>query len=366
MTTIHSYTNDQNILDAPHKDLRRARNAATNIVPTSTGAAKALYLTIPEVEGTFDGFALRVPTPTVSMIYLVAQTKQADDARRAQRDPAPRRRRRRCSKYVAVHRRGARLERLQEGSVQLDHRRQAHQRQRRSRADRRLVRQRMGLLVPAGRAHRDGARRRSRRRSERAVPFDAAPSSTFAASASWCARISTFRPFDRLRVTSDRSTTRASTRRFRRCAGCTNSGARTIVLSHLGRPDGKPDPRFSLRPVAQALSDRLGIAGRVRRRLRRSRSPNAPSRSCATATCCCSRTCAFIPKKNATIRHLPSALAALGDLYVNDAFGNGASRARLDRRRRALAPARRRLSDGSRTLGARRASSSTRQSRSSA
>ncbi len=74
MTTIHSYTNDQNVLDGPHKDPRRARNAATNIVPTSTGAAKALYLTIPEVEGTFDGFALRVPTPTVSMIYLVAQT----------------------------------------------------------------------------------------------------------------------------------------------------------------------------------------------------------------------------------------------------------------------------------------------------
>ncbi len=77
MSTIHSYTNDQNILDAPHKDWRRARNAATNIIPTSTGAAKALFLTIPEVEGTFDGFALRVPTPTVSMVYLVAQTKKA-------------------------------------------------------------------------------------------------------------------------------------------------------------------------------------------------------------------------------------------------------------------------------------------------
>jgi glyceraldehyde 3-phosphate dehydrogenase len=77
MTTIHSYTNDQNILDAPHKDLRRARNAATNIIPTSTGAAKALYLTIPEVKGSFDGFALRVPTPTVSMIYLVAVVKRA-------------------------------------------------------------------------------------------------------------------------------------------------------------------------------------------------------------------------------------------------------------------------------------------------
>ncbi|HMC43813.1 MAG TPA: erythrose-4-phosphate dehydrogenase, partial [Caballeronia sp.] len=66
----------QNILDAPHKDRRRSRNAATNIIPTSTGAAKALYLTIPEVKGTFDGFSLRVPTPTVSMVYLVAVVKK--------------------------------------------------------------------------------------------------------------------------------------------------------------------------------------------------------------------------------------------------------------------------------------------------
>ena len=77
MSTIHSYTNDQNILDAPHKDLRRARNAATNIVPTSTGAAKALSLAIPEVQGAFAGLALRVPTPTVSMVYLVAVVKKA-------------------------------------------------------------------------------------------------------------------------------------------------------------------------------------------------------------------------------------------------------------------------------------------------
>jgi glyceraldehyde 3-phosphate dehydrogenase len=76
MTTVHSYTNDQQLLDGPHKDWRRGRNAATNIVPTSTGAAKALYLTIPEIEGTFDGFALRVPTPTVSMVYLVVQVKR--------------------------------------------------------------------------------------------------------------------------------------------------------------------------------------------------------------------------------------------------------------------------------------------------
>ncbi len=72
MTTIHAYTNDQNILDLPHKDLRRARAAALNIVPTTTGAAKAVALVIPELEGRFDGYALRVPTPTVSVVDFVA------------------------------------------------------------------------------------------------------------------------------------------------------------------------------------------------------------------------------------------------------------------------------------------------------
>ena len=76
MTTVHSYTNDQVILDGPHKDLRRARAAATNIIPTTTGAARALSLVIPELEGKFDGFSLRVPTPTVSIIDFVAETEQ--------------------------------------------------------------------------------------------------------------------------------------------------------------------------------------------------------------------------------------------------------------------------------------------------
>lgn len=71
ITTIHSYTNDQRILDAPHKDLRRARNAATNIIPTTTGAAKAVSLVIPDLEGKFDGIAVRVPTPTGSLVDFV-------------------------------------------------------------------------------------------------------------------------------------------------------------------------------------------------------------------------------------------------------------------------------------------------------
>ncbi|HEY6043132.1 MAG TPA: type I glyceraldehyde-3-phosphate dehydrogenase [Anaerolineae bacterium] len=76
MTTTHSYTNDQNILDLVHKDLRRARAAALNIVPTSTGAAKAAALVIPSLKGRFHGFAMRVPTPTVSVVDLVGNLKR--------------------------------------------------------------------------------------------------------------------------------------------------------------------------------------------------------------------------------------------------------------------------------------------------
>ncbi len=73
MTTIHAYTNDQRILDYPHRDLRRARAAALNIIPTTTGAARAVALVIPELAGKFDGFALRVPTPTVSIVDFVVE-----------------------------------------------------------------------------------------------------------------------------------------------------------------------------------------------------------------------------------------------------------------------------------------------------
>lgn len=79
MTTIHSYTNDQQILDLPHKDLRRARAAAVNIIPTTTGAAKAVSLVIPELEGKFDGMAVRVPTPTGSLVDFVATVEKTPD-----------------------------------------------------------------------------------------------------------------------------------------------------------------------------------------------------------------------------------------------------------------------------------------------
>jgi len=80
MTTIHSYTNDQSILDLPHKDLRRARAAAMSMIPTSTGAAKAVPLVLPELKGKLDGFAVRVPTPNVSVVDLVVTLKKKTDA----------------------------------------------------------------------------------------------------------------------------------------------------------------------------------------------------------------------------------------------------------------------------------------------
>ena len=80
MTTIHSYTNDQRILDLAHKDPRRARAAALNIIPTTTGAAKAVALVIPDLKGKFDGYALRVPTPTVSIVDFVAEVEKPTTA----------------------------------------------------------------------------------------------------------------------------------------------------------------------------------------------------------------------------------------------------------------------------------------------
>ena len=76
MTTIHSYTSDQRLLDSPHKDLRRARAAALSMIPTSTGAAKALHLVIPELKGKLDGYAIRVPTPNVSVVDLTVITEK--------------------------------------------------------------------------------------------------------------------------------------------------------------------------------------------------------------------------------------------------------------------------------------------------
>ena len=91
MTTIHSYTNDQQLLDLPHKDLRRARAAAFSMIPTSTGAAKAVALVLPELKGKFDGISVRVPTPNVSLVDVVIDVEKettAEEVNRAFKDAA--------------------------------------------------------------------------------------------------------------------------------------------------------------------------------------------------------------------------------------------------------------------------------------
>jgi glyceraldehyde 3-phosphate dehydrogenase len=91
MTTIHSYTNDQKVLDMPHSDLRRARASGLNIIPTTTGAAKAIALVIPELKGKFDGYSLRVPTPTVSVVDFTAEVEKettTEELRQMFRDAA--------------------------------------------------------------------------------------------------------------------------------------------------------------------------------------------------------------------------------------------------------------------------------------
>lgn len=91
MTTVHSYTNDQKVLDLPHSDLRRARAAGLNIIPTTTGAAKAVALVIPDLKGKFDGYSLRVPTPTVSVVDFTAEVEKettTEELRQMFRDAA--------------------------------------------------------------------------------------------------------------------------------------------------------------------------------------------------------------------------------------------------------------------------------------
>jgi glyceraldehyde 3-phosphate dehydrogenase len=114
MTTIHSYTNDQVILDMPHKDLRRARAAGMSMIPTTTGAAKATALVIPEVEGKMDGMAIRVPTADVSLVDLTVEVEKETDAdaiRDAFRKAADGARFGRASGFSGLHRASGQLHR---------------------------------------------------------------------------------------------------------------------------------------------------------------------------------------------------------------------------------------------------------------
>jgi hypothetical protein len=150
MSTIHAYTNDQRILDTVHKDLRRARTAALNIIPTSTGAARAVTLVIPDLKGKLHGMAYRVPTTTVSVVDFVADLSRqvtAEDVNKALKDAA-------CGPLKGI------LEYEEEPLVSIDFKGCAehHGHRRRHGEGGVLVRQRVGLLGPHGRPLRDAGR----------------------------------------------------------------------------------------------------------------------------------------------------------------------------------------------------------------
>ena len=148
MTTIHSYTNDQQLLDLPHKDLRRARAAALSMIPTTTGAAIAVGEVLPELKGKLDGFSMRVPTPNVSVVDLAAivdKKTTAEEVNAALQGG----RRRPAEGHPRVLDRGARLDRLQGQPALVDRRRAVHEGDgRRLREGAVVVRQRVGLLEP--------------------------------------------------------------------------------------------------------------------------------------------------------------------------------------------------------------------------
>ena len=155
MTTIHAYTQDQNLQDGPHKDLRRARAAALNIVPTSTGAAKAIGLVLPQLKGKLDGYALRVPVPTGSATDLTFTAARETTVEEVNAD-RPGRGRRPAQGLPALHRGPDRLQRHRDRPGVLHLRLGPDQGDRRPGQGRRLVRQRVGLLQPPGRPGRPG------------------------------------------------------------------------------------------------------------------------------------------------------------------------------------------------------------------
>ncbi len=261
MTTIHAYTNDQSILDLPHKDLRRARAAAINLIPTSTGAAKAIGLVMPELKGKVDGISVRAPVPTGSItdfVCALGREVSVDDVNGRLR----RRRRAGGSTASSVHRRPARLDRHRPLAVLLHLRQRADDGARLAGEGVRLVRQRVGLLVPPGRPGR-------RRSPPRCLPLSA-PAPRSRAGPKPVRRPRSVRDADvdgrRVLVRADLNVPLEDGRvaddtRIRASLPTLElllerGASRVSVCSHLGRPKG-PDPAFAMAPVEARLRELL-------------------------------------------------------------------------------------------------------------
>ena len=275
MTTIHAYTQDQNLQDAPHKDLRRARAAALNIVPTSTGAAKAIGLVLPELKGKLDGYALRVPIPTGSATDLTVTLAREATAERGQRRGAGRRGGP-DEGLPQVHERPDRLQRHRHRPVVLHLRLGPDQGPRQPGQGRRLVRQRVGLLQPARRPHRPG----------RAVALVQSASDLDVAGRRVLVRSDLNVPLDGGRITDD-GRIRASLPLLQDLLG---RGARVVAHRPPGPAEGRARPGVCRsprsRPGCPSCSGgpcRSPTTSPARRAAR-------SSSSSATATSCCWRT----------------------------------------------------------------------------
>ena len=251
MTTIHAYTADQNLLDNIHKDPRRARAAALNVVPTSTGAAKAIGLVLPELKGKLDGFALRVPVPTGSATDLTFEAgrettvEEVNAIVKAAADGA--------QGLPEVLHRPDRVLRHRHRPGVLHLRRPADQGHRQPGQGHRLVRQRVGLLQPP-RGPDPPRRQEPLSRWPASTPSRRPSAAACGASGSWSAPTST------CRSTAARSpTTAASGPACPTIKALVDAGARVVVTAHLGRPKGAPDPAYSLAPVAARLGELLGV-----------------------------------------------------------------------------------------------------------
>ena len=286
MTTIHAYTNDQRILDLPHEDLRRARAAAINLIPTSTGAARAIGLVIPELQGKVDGMAIRAPIPTGSIVDLVVRVGREtsiDEVNEAFRAAADDGRDRRDPPVLG---RPARLDRHPELAVLVHLRQRADDGLGQRREGLRLVRQRVGLLVPARRPDDPPLVRRPRSVRDADVG-----GKTVLVRSDLNVPLEDGRVADDTRIQASLPTLQLLLER---------GAAEVRVCSHLGRPKADEDREtFAMEPVRARLrellpDDRVVVLENTR----------------------------FDPRETANDPSFARELAEGCDLFVNDAFGS--------------------------------------------
>ncbi len=313
MTTIHCYTNDQNLLDLPHKDLRRARAAALSMIPSTTGAAKAVAEVIPALKGKLDGTAVRVPTPNVSLVDLTVELEKAATAEEI--NAAFKKAAEGALKGVLVY--------SDEPTVSIDYNGNPAsaifdatldlRRRRQLREGLRLVRQRVGLLEPHGRRREvSGRSRRAMAALKTIDALDLAGKRVFI-------RVDFNVPLDEQGRVTDDARIRAALPTIQHAI---EAKAKVILASHLGRPKGKPEDRRSSRWSPPARG-----------------SPSCSGRTSSLADDCVGdgvvklvrdlkdgqvlllENLRFHPEEEKNDEAFARELAALADVYVNDAFG---------------------------------------------